>query len=303
MSKQKIKNVLVVGGGTLGSQIAWQTAFHGFNVTVYDVLEKGLDTSKAFHKEFADLFLTQRDATQQQINDTLNRISYTINLQDAVNDADIVSESIPENVELKIKFFTELGKIAPEKTIFTTNTSSTIPSLYADASGRPGKFLGLHFATGGIWDTNIAEVMGHSTTDKEIYNLVIDFARAIGMVAIPVEKENPGFVMNAIFIPFLISGIDLVMNGVASPEYVDKTWVISTKSTYGPCTFMDIVGLGTVYHVLESTATATNDEVFKKRALWVKENFIDKGKMGKSSGEGFYTYPNPRYEDPDFLKI
>ncbi len=293
---------MIAGGGTLGSQIAWQTAFHGFNVKVYDVFEKGLKASKAFHKEFANLFLTQRGATQQQINDTLGRISYTTNLQEAINDADIVSESIPENVELKTKFFSELGEIAPEKTIFTTNTSSTIPSLYADASGRPGKFLGLHFATGGIWDTNIAEVMGHSTTDKDIYNLVIDFARAIDMVAIPVKKENPGFVMNAIFIPFLISGLDLVMNGVASPEYVDKTWIISTKSTYGPCTLMDIVGMGTVYHTLESLAIAHNDDSFKKRALWVKENFINKGKMGISSGEGFYTYPNPSYESPDFLK-
>lgn len=299
----KIKKVMIAGGGTLGSQIAWQTAFHGFNVKVYDVFDKGLETSKAFHKEFADLFLAQRGATQQQINDTIGRISYTTNLQEAVNDVDIVSESIPENVELKIKFYTELGKIAPEKTIFTTNSSSTIPSLYADASGRPSKLLGLHFATGGIWDTNTGEVMGHSTTDKDIYNLVIDFARAIGMVAIPVKKENPGFVMNAVFIPFLISGLDLVMNGVASPEYVDKTWVISTKSTYGPCTFMDIVGMGTVYHALESLAIAHNDDTFEKRALWIKENFIDKGKMGMSTGEGFYTYPNPSFEAPDFLKI
>lgn len=220
-----------------------------------------------------------------------------------MDDVDIVSESIPENVELKIKFYTELGKIAPQKTIFTTNTSSTIPSFYADASGRPSKLLGLHFATGGIWDTNIGEVMGHSRTDKAIYNLVIDFARAIGMVAIPVKKENPGFVMNAVFIPFLISGLDLVMNGVASPEYVDKTWVISTKSTYGPCTFMDIVGMGTVYHALESLAITHNDDTFKKRALWIKENFIDKGKMGLSTGKGFYTYPNPNFEAPDFLKV
>ena len=297
----EIKNVMIAGGGTLGSQIAWQTAFHGFNVNVYDAFEKGLETSKGFHKEFADLFIKQRGATQQKIDETLSRISYTTDLQEAVSDVDIVSESIPENIELKIKFYTELGKIAPKKTIFTTNTSSTIPSLYAQASGRPGKLLGLHFATGGIWDTNIGEVMGHSTTDKEAYDIVIDFARAIGMVAIPVKKENPGFVMNAVFIPFLIAGLDLAMNDVAAPEYIDKTWVISTKSTYGPCTFMDIVGMGTVYHVLNSYAVENNDETYKKRAIWVKENFIDKEKMGMASGEGFYTYPNPRFEDADFL--
>lgn len=297
----EIKNVMIAGGGTLGSQIAWQTAFHGFNVNVYDVFEKGLEASKGFHKEFADLFIKQRGATQQEIDDTLGRINYTTDLQEAISDVDIVSESIPENIELKIKFYTELGKIAPEKTIFTTNTSSTVPGLYADASGRPGKLLGLHFATGGIWDTNIGEVMGHSTTDREVYDIVIDFARAIGMVAIPVKKENPGFVMNAVFIPFLIAGLDLAMNDVADPEYIDKTWIISTKSTYGPCTFMDIVGMGTVYHVLNSFAVENNDETYKKRAIWIKENFIDKGKMGMATGEGFYTYPNPRFEDADFL--
>ena len=297
----KIKKVMVAGGGILGSQIAWQTAFHGFEVIVYDAFEKGLQTSKAFHKEYAELFFGKRGATQQQIDDTVGRLSYTTDMQEAVNDADIVSESIPENVEMKVNFFTELGKMAPSKTIFTTNTSSTLPSLYADVSGRPEKFLGLHFATGGIWDTNIAEVMGHANTDKDIYNIVIDFARAIGMIAIPVKKENPGFVMNAIFIPFLMSGLDLVMNGVSTPEYVDKTWVISTKSTYGPCAFIDIVGMRTVYNALESFAIKYNDEAFKKRAKWVKENFIDKGKIGLSTGEGCYKYPNPRFEEPDFL--
>ena len=113
---------------------------------------------------------------------------------------------------------------------------------------------------------------------------------------------NPGWVMNAIFIPFLISGVDLVMNGIADHEYIDKTWVISTKSTYGPCTFMNIVGMRTVYNTLNSLYDAHKDESFKKRANWIKENFIDKGKLGVSSGEGFYKYPNPKYEDAYFLK-
>ncbi|MCW3789288.1 3-hydroxyacyl-CoA dehydrogenase [Plebeiibacterium sediminum] len=298
----EIKKVMIAGGGVLGSQVAWQTAFHGFMVTVYDAFEKGIETSKSYHQEFAQLFLTQRGASQQQVNDTLSRISYTTNLQEAVDGVDMVSESVPEDMELKVKFWTELGKVAPADTIFTTNTSSTLPSFYAEASGRPEKFLALHFATGGIWDANIAEVMGQAQTKDDIYEQVVDFAKAIGMVAIPVKKENPGYVMNAVFIPFLLSGLDLVINEISTPEYVDKTWVISTKSTYGPCAFMDIVGMGTVYHTLESLAVAHNDESFNKRAQWVKENFIDKGKMGMATGEGFYKYPNPAYASPEFLK-
>ena len=145
-----IKNVTIAGGGTLGSQIAWQTAFSGFNVIVYDAFEKGLENCKSFHKTYADLFLNQRGVTQKEIDETLKRLSYTTNLAEAVKDCDIISESIPENVDIKIKFYSDLAKVAPEKTIFTTNSSSTVPSMYAEATGRPAKFVGLHFATGGI---------------------------------------------------------------------------------------------------------------------------------------------------------
>jgi len=297
----KIKNVTIAGGGTLGSQIAWQITFHGFNVTVYDVFENGLEACKAYHKEYAELFISKRGATKQQIDDTLSRLSYTTDLQEAVNDADLLSESIPEIIELKTKFYTDLGKIAPEKTIFTTNTSSTIPSLYADASGRPGKFLALHFANG-IWDANVSEVMGHKGTDDEVFDQVIEFSRDIGMVPIPIKKEYPGYVMNSIAIPFIIAGIDLAMNEVVIPEYIDKTWIIATNSTIGPCMLMDAIGLSTVYHVLDGLASTLDDPIQRKRAEWLKENFVDKGKIGRSSGEGFYTYPNPRFEEPDFLK-
>ena len=296
-----IKKVMVAGGGTLGSQIAWQIAFHGFTVTVYDAFENGLETCKSYHKKYAELFISKRGATKQEIDDTLERLNYTTDLKEAVDDADLLSESIPEIIELKIKFYTDLGKIAPEKTIFTTNTSSTIPGLYAEASGRPGKLLALHFANG-IWDANVSEVMGHKGTDTEVFDQVIEFSRDIGMVPIPIQKEHPGYVMNSIAIPFIIAGIDLAMNEVAIPEYIDKTWIIATNSTMGPCMLMDAVGLSTVYHVLDGLASTLKDPIQRKRADWLKENFTDKGKTGRYSGEGFYTYPNPRFEEPDFLK-
>ena len=117
----KIQNVTIAGGGTLGSQIAWQTAFHGFNVTVYDAFDKGLENSKTLHKQFADLFLNQRGATEKEIDDTFGRLNYTTDLRYAVKNADIISESVPENVEIKTSFYNELSKLAPEKTIFTTS--------------------------------------------------------------------------------------------------------------------------------------------------------------------------------------
>lgn len=155
-----INNVAIAGGGVLGSQIAWQVAFNGFNVTVYDQSEQGIETCKNYHKIFAELFSSQRGASDEENSATLSRLAYTTSMSEAFADADLVSESIPENLEIKQEFYRELAKLAPEKTIFTTNTSTLLPSQFALSSGRPEQFVALHFANG-IWDANIGEVMGH----------------------------------------------------------------------------------------------------------------------------------------------
>jgi 3-hydroxybutyryl-CoA dehydrogenase len=111
----KISNVTIAGAGTLGSQIAWQTAFNGFNVTVYDAFEKGLEAAKVYHQQYAELFLKSRGASQDEIDQTMARLSYTTDLAGAVKDADIVSESIPEDLEIKQSFYQDLAKLAPEK--------------------------------------------------------------------------------------------------------------------------------------------------------------------------------------------
>jgi len=189
----QIENVTIAGGGTLGSQIAWQTAFMGFNVVVYDAFDKGLEASKSAHKKYAELFKKSRGATEEEIEQTLSRLSYSTNLAESVKDADLVSESVPEDMEIKKIFYKELAKVAPEKTIFTTNSSSTLPSDYAAYTGRPEKFLALHFANG-IWDTNVGEVMGHAGTDPEIFDRVVKFASEIGMITIPIHKEQNGYI-------------------------------------------------------------------------------------------------------------
>ncbi|MDG4945740.1 3-hydroxyacyl-CoA dehydrogenase [Weeksellaceae bacterium KMM 9713] len=297
----KIKNVTIAGGGTLGSQIAWQTAFMGFNVIVYDAFDKGLETSKNFHKQFAELFSSTRRASNEEIDATLSRLSYTTNLADAVRDADIISESIPENMEIKKGFYEELAKVAPEKTIFTTNSSTTLPSDYAKYTGRPEKFLALHFANG-IWDSNVGEVMGHSGTDPKVYNQVVEFAEAIGMVPIKLKKEQPGYVLNSLLLPLLFSAVDLLKNGVSDHETIDKTWmIINNKVTIGPCATMDVIGLQTMYNIADHWSKM-GDAAMAERAAYIKKEMLDKGKLGLSSGKGFYEYPNPKYADPDFLK-
>jgi len=297
----KIQNVTIAGGGTLGSQIAWQSAFRGFKVIVYDAFDNGLENSKAFHKQFAALFLNQRGATQKEVDDTLGRLNYTTDLREAVKDADIISESVPENDEIKKSFYKELSKVAPEKTIFTTNTSTTLPSDYAAVTGRPDKFCALHFANG-IWDANIGEVMGHAGTDKVVFDRVVEFAKEIGMIPIKLYKEQNGYVLNTLLIPLLNAALDLLVKEVSDIESIDKTWMISTRAPMGPGIIMDMIGLKTVYDVNKLWGDKLNDKAFLDRAEYVKKKHINKGNLGISTGEGFYKYPNPKFEEPNFLE-
>jgi 3-hydroxybutyryl-CoA dehydrogenase len=299
MKIEDIKKVMIAGGGTLGSQIAWQTAFHGFEVHVYDAFAEGIEKSKNFHKVFADIFLNQRGATQEEIDATFARLSYYTDLAEAVQDVDLVSESVPENIEIKKEFYTQLAKVAPEKTIFTTNSSTTLPSYYAEATGRPEKFCALHFANG-IWDANVGEVMGHPGTAPETFDLVVEFAKAIGMVPIPIRKEQPGYVLNSLLVPWLHAATELIVNEVSDPYSIDKTWMISTGAPVGPFAILDKIGMTTAYNV-NLLSLSMGDESAQRRADFFKK-MIDEGKIGVETGEGFYKYPNPAYTDPDFLK-
>jgi len=296
-----IKNVTIAGGGILGSQIAWQSAFKGFHVIVYDAFEKGLVACKEYHRQYAELFLSSRGASQEELKQTKNRLSYTTDLASAVKDADLISESIPEDPEIKKAFYKELAKNAPEKTIFTTNSSTTLPSDYAQETGRPDKFLALHFANL-IWDYNIGEVMGHPGTDPQIFDRVVQFAKEIGMVPIPIHKEQNGYVINTLLTPFLSAALTLLYNDVTDVESIDKTWMIGTGAPAGPCAIMDVIGMQTIYNVDKLWGAKLGNQSLLDRADWLKKNYMDKGKMGLSSGEGFYKYPDPRWQDPDFLK-
>jgi 3-hydroxyacyl-CoA dehydrogenase len=295
-----IQNVTVCGSGVLGGQIAFQTAFHGFNVVLYDINQELLEKAKEKFHQLAELYKVDLNATQQDVDNAIERISYSTNITEAVKDADLVIEAIPENIQIKKSFYTQLGKVAPAKTIFCTNSSTLLPSMFAQETGRPERFLALHFANN-IWKNNTAEIMSHSGTDRQIFDTIMNFAKAIGMIALPLHKEQPGYILNSLQVPFLLAGIDLYSNGVANPYTIDKTWMIATKSPMGPFATLDLIGFQTVYSVAMLAADAGNEQM-RNGARLLKEQFIDKGKLGISTGEGFYKYPNPGYESPEFLK-
>lgn len=296
----EIKNVTVCGSGVLGAQIAFQTAFHKFNVTVYDIQDELLENAKQKFQRLGLAYKRDLGAQDEDIGATLQRLSYSTDLAQAVKDADLVIEAIPENVQIKRDFYQKLGSAAPQKTIFATNSSTLLPSQFADATGRPERFLALHFANE-IWKRNTAEIMGHPGTDPKIFDILVKFAGNIGMVALPIHKEQPGYILNSLLVPLLNAAIGLYVNDVAEPETIDKTWMIATGAPVGPFGTLDVIGITTAYNISKMAADA-GDPRSKKAVQKLKENFIDQGKLGVLTGEGFYKYPNPRYLDPDFLK-
>ncbi|QCE40476.1 3-hydroxyacyl-CoA dehydrogenase [Psychroserpens sp. NJDZ02] len=295
------KNVTIAGSGVLGYQIAFQTAFHGFNVTVYDINDAVLDKAKAKFENMCDVFKRDLKATQEQLDQTRQNLSYTSDLAEAVKEADLLIEAVPENPKIKVEFYHKLAKVAPEKTVFVTNSSTLLPSQFAEATGRPEKFLALHFANN-IWIHNTAEVMGHATTDLQNFNDVVAFAKAIGMLALPLHKEQPGYILNSLLVPLLSAATNLLVNKVADVQTIDKTWIKATGAPVGPFGILDVVGITTAYNINKIAVEKTNDPLKIKTVKYLKEHFIDKNKLGVATGEGFYKYPNPAFMDPDFLK-
>ncbi|ETP69609.1 3-hydroxyacyl-CoA dehydrogenase [Planococcus glaciei] len=295
------RKITVAGSGVLGSQIAYQTAFKGFEVTVYDINDEALEKAKNRMAKLKANYKTDLGATDAEVNGAFDRLTFNSDLAQAVADADLVIEAIPEVVDIKIAFYKELGELAPDKTVFATNSSTLLPSQFAEATGRPEKFLALHFANT-IWINNTAEIMKHSGTDEKVFNDLIDFAKAIGMVALPLHKEQPGYILNSLLVPFLDAAELLLVKEVADIQTIDKTWQIATGAPLGPFAILDVVGINTAHNIIQAKAAATGNPDFEKLANLLKTEYIDQGKLGRSTGEGFYKYPNPAFLDPEFLK-
>ncbi len=294
------KNITVAGSGVLGYQIAFQAAFHKFNVTVYDINDNILEKAKAKFTIMSEVFKKDLNASQEQLDATYANLSYNSNLSEAVKDADLIIEAVPENPEIKTEFYKKLAKVAVEKTVFVTNSSTLLPSQFAEATGRPSKFLALHFAND-IWRNNTAEIMGHPQTDPEIFKDVVIFAKAIGMLALPLHKEQPGYILNSLLVPLLSAATELLVNEVADPQTIDKTWMKATGAPVGPFAILDIVGIKTVYNINKMASEQTQDPLKIKTTEYLKKNFIDTNKLGVSTGEGFYTYPDPAFKSKEFL--
>lgn len=310
-----MKNVTILGGGVLGSQIAFQTAYSGFNVTIYLRSEGSIERCKPKLVKLKETYINainlmtkdksyetwcngiasidefDKDTCLKKVEEAANNIKIELDLEKAVADADLVIESMSEEFEAKKELFIKLAPILPSKTILVTNSSTMLPSRLAKYTGREEKFLALHFANS-IWKNNIAEVMKQSKTKEEYFNIILKFAKDIKMLPLPVRKEKSGYLLNSMLIPFLFSALDLVVNEISDPASIDTAWTIGTGAPEGPFKILDTVGLKTAYDIVEMYVKIPSFLApynFKGMHKLLKK-YIDEGKLGVASGEGFYKY-------------
>ena len=300
MNLEDIRRILVVGTGTMGQRIALQCARYGYEVIAYDCSAESLAIAKAKIPVDAAELVAQQRMTPEESAAALARITYTLNPEDGAT-ADLVSESVYEDPKLKAEVFARFNTICPPHTIFTTNTSTLLPSMYAAATGRPAQFAALHFYW--VWDGNMADVMPHPGTSPETLELLAAFAKGIGQVPLVFKKEVPGYVGNALLGALNNAAIKLaIIDEAVSIEDVDRTAMLVLGMPKGPFGILDGVSLDTLWRITVTNAKLSGDPgALEFAEKFIKNRYLDKGLLGVKSGRGFYTYPNPAYSRPEFL--
>jgi 3-hydroxybutyryl-CoA dehydrogenase len=300
MQIEATRRVAIAGAGTMGLQIAFQCAGHGYDVTVYDVEPAALDGAGARIDAYAAGLEAAGAITAEVRASAQARITVTQDLAAAAHEADLLSEAVPEDPELKGRVLAAFDAACPARTIFATNTSTLLPSQFAQASGRPERVLALHFHLP-VWTNNLADVMPHGGTSPEVTRLVVQFARRIGQVPIELRREHNGYVFNSMYGALNTAAIALAQQGVASIEDIDRSWMLITKAPVGPLGALDAVGLDTAWSIADYWARRLGDEQLLANAAFLRE-YVDRGEVGVKAGRGFYSYPDPAYARPGFIE-
>ena len=298
MKVEDIKRVLVVGAGAMGQQIGFQCAMYGYEVVLYDISPDVLDKAKGRIKKLFKSFGSSGRMTREQSDETIAGITATDNPLAAARDVDILSESVPEDPELKGRVFSQFNELCPDRTLFTTNTSMLVPSMFAEATGRPEKFAALHFHDVRI--SNVVDIMPHPGTSKQTLDLIQAFARKIGQIAIVLHKEHHGYVFNNMLSSLLSAALGLAANDVASIEDIDRSWMGVMHTESGPFGIMDSIGLKTICTITDYWANKQDNPQARANAAFVKK-YVDKGLLGEKTKQGFYAHPGPAYRKPGFL--
>lgn len=285
-----MKHVAVIGAGTMGNGIAHTFAQSGFKVNLIDIsdasLKRGMDTiAKNLDRMVAKEKITEADKAE-----TLANITTFTTTEDGVKNVGLVVEAATENVDLKLKIFTQLSDVCPEDTILATNTSSISITQIAAVTNRPDKVIGMHFMNPVPIMKLVEIIRGYNTTD-EVTNTIMELSKTLGKVPVEVN-DYPGFVANRILMPMINESIETLYNGVAGVTEIDTVMKLGMAHPMGPLQLADFIGLDVCLSILEVMYNGFKNPKYAPCPLLV--NMVRAGKLGVKSGEGFYDYSESR---------
>ena len=281
-----MKNVAVIGAGTMGNGIAHIFAQKGFSVSLIDIsaaaLHKGMETiAKNLDRMVAKETITESDKANTQAN-----IKTFTNLKEGVQYAGLVVEAATENMELKLEIFKQLDGACPEGTILATNTSSISITHIASVTSRPDRVIGMHFMNP-VPLMVLVEVIKGYNTGSDVVKTIIDISKALGKVAVEVN-DSPGFVANRILMPMINESVEALYTGVAGVEEIDTVMKLGMAHPMGPLQLADFIGLDVCLSILNVMFEGFKDPKYAPCPLLI--NMVNAGKLGVKSGEGFYDY-------------
>lgn len=282
----EIKNVAVLGAGLMGNGIAHVCAQAGYQVKMRDIDQKFIDKGIATIKKNLERGIAKGRITQEEVDAILGRIEGVLDLKDAVDDADLIIEAVPEIVSLKLEIWKEVDAIAPKHAILASNTSSISITQMAAVTERPEKFIGMHFFNP-VPVMNLVEIIKGQATDDATVKVIEDVSKKIGKETVLVN-EAPGFAVNRLLVPALLEAVFAIQEGVATVEDMDKAIQLGLNWPMGPLTLLDFVGLDTTLHISDYFVEEFKDS--KYRAPTLLRKMVRAGWLGRKSGMGFYDY-------------
>ena len=281
-----IDTVAVIGAGTMGHGIAQVCAAAGSTVRLYDVNEEAAQAGLTRIRGNLDKGIERGKVTADERDAVLARVSTTTSVRDASAGADLVIEAAPESIELKEKIFSEVASAAPEHAILASNTSSLSIARIADAVSRPERFVGMHFFNP-VHIMALVEVVWGPRTSDDVRDAAVAYARRLGKEPI-VVRDAPGFASSRLGVVLGMEAIRMVEQDVASPEDIDKAMELGYRHPMGPLKLTDLVGLDVRLGIAEYLHETLGSDAFEPPALL--RRMVAEGKLGKKSGQGFYTW-------------
>ena len=283
---QHIKNVTVIGSGTMGNGICHVFAQAGFKVNMMDINQAAMDKALITIAKNMDRQIAKAAMTEEAKAAALANISTYTDMASAVKDADLVVEAATENIDLKLKIFKQLDEFSPEKTILASNTSSISLTRIASHTNRPGKVIGMHFMNP-VPVMKLVEIINGYATNQEVTDIIRELSIFIGKVPC-IVNDFPGFISNRILMPLINEAILSLQEGVANVEDIDTIMKLGMAHPMGPLQLADFIGLDTCFNIMNVLYTGFGNQKYAPAVLLT--NRVQAGYLGVKSGEGFYKY-------------